>query len=442
MDALSLGPITTRVRDALDQIAAEGVIVRVWRGDYTLWADNPSEITDPGRLGWLDVVDSMRPEVEGLQRFAEDVAAEGYTRAVLCGMGGSSLAPEVFQRMLGGKEGMLRLEVLDSTHPDTVLPLARELDRQRTLFLISSKSGTTVETRSHLEFFWGLVPEGRHFVAVTDEGTPLHRIGLERGFRRVFVNRSDIGGRYSALSHFGLVPAALLGGDPGALLESAGAMAAACRNADPRENPGAFLGAVLGEAALAGRDKLTLISPEDTASFGDWVEQLIAESTGKNGKGIVPIIGEPPGPPEAYGKDRLFVAMGSLDAIKPLQAAGQPVVTLPRVSPQNLGAEMFRWEFATAIAAQRLGIHPFDQPDVQAAKDATARILEDGAREPPETAAIEALLADAKPGEYLAVLAFLPRTDAVESSLQALRQRLARRYRLPVTLGFGPRYQH
>jgi len=442
LDAAALGPLTHRVRDGLDEITAQDVVARVWRGDYTLWSDDPAEITQPSRLGWLDVASSMERELEGLRRFADEVTAQGYTRAVLCGMGGSSLAAEVFQRMLGRRPGAVRLDVLDSTHPDVVLPLVRGLEPGRTLFLISSKSGTTVETRSHLDYLWDSSPEGRHYVAITDEGTPLHRAGLERGFRRVFVNRPDIGGRYSALSYFGLVPGALIGADLRALLDSARKMAAACRDGDARENPGAFLGAVLGEAALAGRDKLTLFLPDDMAPFGDWVEQLIAESTGKQGKGILPIVGEPPGPPDAYGEDRLFVAFGFRDEVRALQAAGQPVVTLPLASPDGLGAEMFRWEFATAVAAQRLRINPFDQPDVQAAKDATARILEAGAAGPPETAGIEALLADAKPGEYVALLAFLPRTEEVEASLQALRQRLARRCRLPVTVGFGPRYQH
>jgi len=439
---LQLGALTARVDAALNDLARDGVIGRLWAGDYTLWSDDPTEITEPNRLGWLEVAESMRAEVDGLNRFAAEVAAEGYRHAVLFGMGGSSLAPEVMQRTFGTKPGMLQLEVLDSTHPDAVLDLQRRLDLDRTLFIISSKSGSTLETLSQFEYFWDLTPRGKHFVAVTDEGSILQKLGAERGFRRVFINRPDIGGRYSALSFFGLVPGALIGADLDEMLSQARAMADACRDEDPRANPGALLGAAMGEAALAGRDKLTLLLPNELSSLGDWVEQLLAESTGKAGKGIVPIVGEPAGPPSSYGDDRLFVAIGEHSDLAGLEAAEQPVVRLPFAGKRQLGAEFFRWEFATAVAGQRLGINPFDQPNVQSAKDATSRILEAGTTEPEETPSLNQMLTTVGAGDYIAVLAYLPRTHAIETPLQALRLDLRDRHLVATTLGFGPRYLH
>ena len=423
-------------------MARDGVVGRLWAGDHTLWSDDPTEITQPNRLGWLDVAETMRGEVDALRRFAAEVAGEGYRRAVLFGMGGSSLAPEVMQRTFDSPPGRLQLEVMDSTHPDAVIELERRLDFERTLFIVSSKSGSTIETVSQFEYFWRLVPDGRHFVAITDEGSSLQRLGAERGFRRVFINRPDIGGRYSALSFFGLVPGALIGTDIDGMLAQASAVADACRGDDPRSNPGALLGAVIGEAALAGHDKLTLLLPNELASFGDWVEQLLAESTGKQGKGIVPIVGEPAGPPSSYGADRLFVAIGEHTDLPGLEAAGQPLLRLPFAGKQQLGAEFLRWEFATAVAGHRLAINPFDQPNVQSAKDATSRILETAATQPAQTPPLNQVLSTVRPGDYIAVLAYLPRTSAVETPLQALRLDLRERHLVATSLGFGPRYLH
>lgn len=439
---LNLGSVTSRVDAALNALAREDAIGRIWAGDYTLWSDDPTEITQPNRLGWLEVAESMRQEAEGLRKFASEVAAEGYQRAVLFGMGGSSLAPEVMQRTFGTRRGMLQLEVLDSTHPDAIVDLQRRLDLERSLFIVSSKSGSTIETLSQFEHFWSLAPEGKHFVAVTDEGSILQKLAAERGFRRVFINRPDIGGRYSALSFFGLVPGALIGADIDEMLTQARAAADACRDEDARANPGALLGAAMGEAALAGRDKLTLLLPNELSSFGDWVEQLLAESTGKLGKGIVPIVGEPAAPPASYGNDRLFVAIGEHSDLPGLESAGHPVVRLPFEGKQQLGAEFFRWEFATAVAGQRLGINPFDQPNVQSAKDATSRILEASITEPAQTPSLNQVLATVRPGDYIALLAYLPRTQAIERPLQALRLDLRDRHLVATTLGFGPRYLH
>jgi glucose-6-phosphate isomerase len=436
------GPLSERLRQALEEIADEAVIERIWQRDHTVWSDDPAEITEPGRLGWLDVVEAIRNETGELRRFAIDVAGDGYRRAVLFGMGGSSLAPEVLQRTLGTRPGLLELEVLDSTHPDAVLDVAHRLDLARTLFVVSSKSGATIETLSHFEYFWSLIPDGRHFVAITDEGSALHRLGEEHGFRRVFLNPPEIGGRYSALSYFGLVPAALIGANLDELLSSAETMMAACRIKDPSQNPGAVLGALMGEAAVAGRDKLTLFLPHETASFGDWAEQLLAESTGKEGKGIVPVVGEPAGPVQTYGADRVFAAIGEHSDVAGLVGARHPVVKLPQSGKKGLGAEFFRWEFATAVVGNRLRINPFDQPNVQSAKDATSRILEGGITTPEATPDVADVLSQLKPDDYIAVLAYLPRTPAIEADVQALRLELRDRHVVASTLGFGPRYLH
>jgi glucose-6-phosphate isomerase len=438
----ALGPIAVQVQTALAEIAHKEVIQRLWRNDYTLWSDDAAEITRPNRLGWLNVVDSIGNQLTDLRQFAAEVAGEGYRTAVLLGMGGSSLAPEVLQSTFGTQEGMLSLRVLDTTHPESVSDLTGRLDLARTLFIVASKSGSTVETMSQFDYFWSLVPDGRNFVAITDEGTSLQSLGTEREFRRVFINRPDIGGRYSALSLFGMLPAALIGADLEGLLERARSMASACRALDAAHNPGAFLGAVLGEAALAGRDKLTLLLPQAIAGFGDWAEQLLAESTGKLGRGILPVVGEAALPPDGYGSDRVFVGVGEDERLKALERAGQPVVSLPYDGPAQLGAEFFRWEFATAIAGQRLHINPFDQPDVQTAKDATSRILEQGAKTEPVQQTGEELLKDVRSGDYIAILAFLPRDPDTQAALQQLRSELGSRYGVVTTFGFGPRYLH
>ncbi len=435
-------PLTDRIQQAMDELAHDGVISRIWSGDYKLWSDDPTEITEPNRLGWLDVAATMRDEVAELRRFAQEVASAGYRRAVLFGMGGSSLAPEVMQRTFGTSPGMLQLEILDSTHPDAVLELQQRLDLDHTLFIVSSKSGLTIETLSQFEYFWNLTPHGEHFIAITDPDSLLQTLGEERGFRRVFVNRPDIGGRYSALSFFGLVPGALIGADIDEMLSQAIAMAGACRAETPDGNPGAQLGAAIGEASLAGRDKLTLWLPAEMASFGDWVEQLLAESTGKLGNGIVPIVGEPAAPSAEYGGDRIFVVLGQHPAAAQLEAAGHPVIRLDYAGKQQLGGEFFRWEFATAVAGQRLGINAFDQPNVQSAKDATSHILEAGITEAARTPPLEDVLAKVRPGDYIALLAYLPRNDATEVELKALRRQLQARFNVATTLGFGPRYLH
>ena len=414
---------------------------RIWRKDHTVWASDPTEITD--RLGWLTVADAMRPRVAELRAFAEGCAADGLTTAVLAGMGGSSLAPEVFRACLGVSEGMLDLVVLDTTNPDQIAAVDRGLDPDRTLVVVSSKSGTTIETDSHLRFFWSRTPDPRRFVAITDPGTPLEALARERGFRGVFANPRDIGGRYSALSYFGLVPAALVGAPLERLLDGAVDMAGACR-AQGAANPGLALGVAIGEAARAGRDKLTFALPTAVAPLGAWLEQLVAESTGKHGTGVVPVADEPLGPPDVYGADRIFVAVGDAggDALVALEDAGHPVVRLPNAGADDLGREMFRWEFATAVTGAVLGINPFDQPDVQSAKDATARALEDRSAAVPDAGDPATVLRDVAAPAYVAIQAYVPRDGAHVRRLQAARARIRDTRRVATTVGFGPRFLH
>ncbi len=436
LDVLS-GPVGRRLASLREQSAVR----RVWERDHTLWKPLPAEIKD--RLGWLTVVDQMVAEAPLLQNLARSVADEGFRTAVLLGMGGSSLAAEVLATTFGAADGMLELKVLDSTDPAAILELERQIDVKHTLVVVASKSGTTIETLSHLAYFWSKTTDGRNYIAITDPATPLATLGLERGFRHVFLNPPDIGGRYSALSYFGLVPGALIGARIDELLDRAHEMLHACHHClPPEENPGAWLGAVMAEAAIAGRDKLTLILPPEIAALGYWIEQLIAESTGKEGKGIVPVEGEALGSPGVYGNDRLFVAFGEHDGLSGLEAAGQPVVRLAHRDRQQLGAEFFRWEFATAIAGHALAINPFDQPNVQEAKDATDRVLREGTASLPPTPGLSSLLEQVRPGDYIAIQAYLPRNAETDEQLQAARIRLRERLRVATTVGYGPRYLH
>jgi transaldolase / glucose-6-phosphate isomerase len=436
-----LGPLAKPVGDRIEAIERDRVVERIWRKDHTVWKDDPTEITD--RLGWLTVVDQMHERYQELEAFAKQAAADGLETAVLLGMGGSSLAPEVLTSTFGAAEGSLELIVLDTTHPATIARITDALELERTLFVVASKSGTTTETLSHLAHFWELAPDGKRFVVITDPGTPLAETARERRFRAVFENPPDIGGRYSALSYFGLVPAALIGAPLHALLDQAEEMECASdRTVRAPQNPGVQLGAIMGEGALAGRDKLTVVLPPEIASFGSWVEQLIAESTGKQGKGIVPVVGEPLAEPGAYGDDRVFVVVGEHGGVDALEAAGHPIVPLDLKDREQLGGEFFRWELATAIAGHVLGINAFDQPNVQSAKDATKEILGAGAVERAGFDDLGAMLDLVTPGDYLAIQAYIDRTSETEDRLQAARVALRDRFRVATTLGFGPRFLH
>jgi transaldolase/glucose-6-phosphate isomerase len=437
----SLGSLEQPVRRRLEALASADLAGRIWRRDHAVWKPDPAEISN--RLGWLSLPALMGDRLSDLQAFAKQAAADGFTTAVLLGMGGSSLAPEVLRRTFGVASGAIDLQVLDSTHPATIAAVERSLDLAHTLFVVASKSGETLETRSHFAYFFAKVANGNQFVAITDPGTPLEGLAKAHDFRATFLNPDDIGGRYSALSLFGLVPAALIGADLHGLLDSAEEMAHACDACvPPGENPGAWLGAVMGEAALAGRDKCTLAIAPGFESFGDWVEQLIAESTGKEGKGIVPITGEDLTGPGAYGADRLFVALGDHPHLDALAQAGHPVVRLPARQSADLGAEFFRAEFATAVAGSILGINPFDQPNVAEAKHATAEILASGSVDQPPLDDLGTLLGQVEPGDYIAIQAYLDRTGSTEDTLHRARLRLRDRYKVATTVGFGPRFLH
>jgi transaldolase/glucose-6-phosphate isomerase len=438
----SLGSIQQGVTARLTAMAEGDVLKRIWRKDFTVWKPDPTEISN--RLGWLTVADMMHERVAELETFAKQASADGLAHAVLLGMGGSSLAPEVFSRTFGRPDGFLELTVLDTTHPVTVQRVTDGLDLEHTLFVVASKSGTTTETLSHFAHFWSLRPSGSQFVAITDPGTPLEQLAAEHGFRATFRNPDDIGGRYSALSYFGLVPAALAGVDLHGLLDRAEEME--CANdgcVATSDAPSALLGAVMGEGALAGRDKLTLFLAPEIASFGNWVEQLIAESTGKEGRGIVPIVGEDIGAPEVYGDDRVFVAIGEVDGLDALAEAGHPVVRIRYDGPIQIGGEFFRWELATAMTGHILGINAFDQPNVAEAKAATKEILGSGpGDDAPGFDDLAALLAEAKPGDYVAIMAYLDRTDVTEETLHRARMAIRDRLHVATTLGFGPRFLH
>jgi len=436
-----LDPIADEVAAVLADLSARDAVRRLWTRDHTLWQDEPNEVGD--RLGWLLQPEAMEDEVERLRDFTRGARADGLTHALVVGMGGSSLFPLVIARTVDGAREALELHVLDSDDPVAIRRVEQALPLERTLVIASSKSGTTAETRSLLEYFWHRHPVAAHFAVISDPGTPLAELGRERGFRAVFEARADIGGRYAALSHFGLVPAALAGTDVAELLHRAGRMAAACADCVPAaDNPGLQLAATLAGAARAGRDKLTLVIDERYASFGLWIEQLIAESTGKRGIGIVPVVGEALGPPTVYGDDRIFVGIGVDSArIDALAEAGHPVVTLPLDEPADLGAEVLRWEIGTALAGAALGINPFDQPDVEAAKDAARRSLEAGVEPVGATSAHE-LLEQLGAGDYLAIQAYTDPDGPLVEELERIRRGLRDRYRVATTLGVGPRYLH
>jgi transaldolase/glucose-6-phosphate isomerase len=444
------GPIAERVELA----QRENVARRVWSKDESLWGGpGVPEIAD--RLGWLNVSDQLLEQASDLRAFAEEVRADGFTDAVLLGMGGSSLGPEVIRRSFGELDGGLRLHVLDTTDGEAVVGLERSLDLAKTFFVVSSKSGGTIETLSHMNWFYAKTGgNGAQFAAVTDPGSPLIAEAERNGFRRVFRNDPNIGGRYSVLSHFGMVPAALMGVDLEALLGSAQEAEAVCNSFDtPAHNPGLWLGVALGELANQGRDKLTFVVSPRISSFGLWVEQLIAESTGKQGKGILPVAGEPLGEPEGYGDDRVFVYLRDAEQpdeeidgkVEAIRSAGQPVITVTTDGPEGLGRIFFIAEFAVAIAGWVLGINPFDQPNVQEAKDNTAKVLED--TDPPVLEAatddeLRALLAQAAPPKYVAIMGYVEPSEEFDAAIDELRTAIRDATKATTTFGYGPRFLH
>jgi len=465
---LQLGPYQKRVQRRLKEWRKLQLAARVWQKDHALWSGEPQpELSD--RLGWLELPERMAGEVAGLRAFADQVKADGIKHVVLLGMGGSSLAPEVFQQTFGNAPGYPELQVLDSTHPAAVKAAEARIDPARTLFVVSSKSGTTTETNSFFYYFWHKLKQikddpGVHFIAITDPGTPLETLARERNFRAVFNAPEDVGGRYSALTVFGLMPAALIGADIGAVVDRARRMSEACGPATPEDNhPGVVLGAALAELAAAKRDKVTFLCSPSLAAFPAWLEQLIAESTGKDRKGIVPVANEPVAAPEKYSADRVFVYLRFegdenhvLDRqVAALQANGHPVARIELQDKSDLGQEFFRWEFAVAAAGAAMGINPFNQPDVQLAKDLAKKAMSENgggaARVKGEVAAAdgEALrhgvaswLEKKKARDYVSVQAYLDPSPEHALKLQALCAALQERLGAATTLGFGPRFLH
>jgi transaldolase/glucose-6-phosphate isomerase len=466
---LRLGPYQSRVDERLAAWKAIGFGLKLWNKDTKLWAHDPApEIS--GRLGWLDLPVLMQDQAEDILAFAEEVKSERFSHAVVLGMGGSSLAPDVFQKTFGSRPGYPKLLVLDSTHPASVLAVEKSIDLAHTLFIVSSKSGTTVEPLSFFRYFWAKASKasdspGRHFAAITDPGTPLVDLARERKFRRVFLAAPDVGGRFSALTPFGLVPAALTGMDIKVLLERA-RIAAESNGPDAVDDAaeGLRLGAALGELGKE-RDKLVLLTSPSLQSFPDWLEQLIAESLGKGGKGILPIAEEPLISIEMYGPDRVFAALlldadhdrGLVSHLASLEEAGQPVIKIDVRDTWDLGREMFLWELAVAAAGAALGVQPFDQPDVELAKDLARQAMAASGADheaapsdqdamdvdsPGLGPAVAGWLAQAKPGDYIALQAYLHTQETTTRGLQDIRRAALKKTKLATTLGYGPRFLH
>jgi glucose-6-phosphate isomerase len=474
----ALGDAADAYAAALERARTEEWATRLFDHDVALWSGVP-EVGEAiaERLGWLDAPVEFADRIAGLEGFGDGMVEAGFTTVVVAGMGGSSLAPDVLRRTFGTTEGYLELRVLDSTDPGAVGAVFDDLDPLRTLVIIASKSGTTTEPNAFLEYFWDLAHKaldkvGHHvyekpgglIMAITDPGRSLEAIPHHDQFREIFLNPPDIGGRYSALTYVGLVPASLIGLDLDALLASAIAMLGACREPDAARNPGVSLGIAMGTLARAGRDKLTLLADDEIASFGAWAEQLIAESTGKHGLGIVPVDLEPLGEPTAYGDDRVFVRLsvadgtdGGRDALADaLEAAGHPVIRIELADPIDLGGEFVRWEVATAIAGAVLGIDPFDQPNVEEAKQLTRDVLAKAGRgrpihsdqaplttaEPALDDALAAHLDRRAANAYLALQAFIAPTPARDEAMARIRGLLRDRTRNATTAGYGPRFLH
>jgi len=472
--------------DLLNRLKNERIIERIWKGDHTVWKNDPAEISN--RLGWLESHEEMAGAVAEIESFATEVRTRGYTDALLLGMGGSSLAPEVFRKIFGVRQGFLNLEVLDSTDPGAILEKERKLDLKKTLFIVSTKSGSTIETISLMKYFYNRVEQaagceraGDNFIAITDPGSSLEKTARDLGFRRVFFNNPAIGGRYSALSFFGLVPAALCGLDLKRLLESSSSVAAEAKAFDPHreiKNTSALLGAALGALGISGKDKITFLFADKIKPFAAWIEQLIAESTGKEGTGLLPVLDLPEIPPESCAGDRAFIYYCPEEndlkdkKVESLIEAGQPVIKIPLHDLYDLGGEFFRWMMATAVACWALKVNPFDQPDVEAAKVMASKMVGTYRQKGtfPElkpnletedikvysgfpvknlARAWDIFLDQAGPdeasnggGSYLAIQAFIKPDPETDRALRELRNALEARTKMAVTTGYGPRYLH
>lgn len=465
----TLGSHAAPVEAAVHELRSQQIMKRIWRHDYTVWRSTPTEIVN--RLGWLHSSEAMIGQVNAIQSLVTDVWEAGYRQVVLFGMGGSSMAAEVFEKSFGplADHGRPRLPltIIDTTDPDAMRERTQDLDLAATLVIVATKSGNTVETLSGFKYLHariaaavGADAAGQHFIAITDPGSSLAALATTHRFRRTFLNDPNIGGRYAALSYFGLVPAALAGVDISRLLHQSLTVSCNSESANcPAEgdNLAARLGVTIGELAKAGRDKLTFVISPPIASFGDWVEQLIAESTGKEGHGIVPVVGEQLGAPTVYGKDRVFVHLALRDdhadvaALDQLRDAGHPVITIRVNDAYDLGGQFFLWEMATAVAASRMQIHPFDQPDVEAAKTLARTMvsayfltgsLPSGTTAQPSAVALDQFLSKAGPGSYIAIQAYINPTAESDQVLDRLRLHIRNATGCATTLGYGPRYLH
>ncbi len=480
--------LAAKVKAAIADWRANDKVRRLWARDALLWTNTD----ESGWLGWLDVAGDQLAHIGNLKSIAEDVRAAGFTHAVLLGMGGSSLCPEVMKMTFPRVTGFPELFVLDSTDPAQVKAVENKIDLKKTLFIVSSKSGSTLEPNIFKQYFFGRARQalgpakpGMHFIAITDPSSKLQQVAETEGFRRIFFGVPAIGGRYSALSDFGMVPAAVMGVDTARFLDSTQVMVRACAvSVAAEDNPGVVLGAIIGVLANNGRDKLTIVASPAIHDLGAWLEQLLAESTGKIGKGVIPVDRERLAAPGAYGDDRLFAYLrfekdadpNQDAAIDALERAGQPVVRIPVADIYDIGREFFRWEMATAVAGSIIGINPFNQPDVEASKEETRKLTAEYEKTgalAPETAVIEAdgmkLFSDPrnaaelakaagsdrsiagylrahlnriKAGDYFATLAYVEMNDAHEAELQALRHAVRDRKRVATCLGFGPRFLH
>ena len=479
--------LTTAVEAALDDWDEQRKVARLWARDASLWTGKDEDKW----LGWLSIIDEQRKTIRRFHNFAAEVKDAGLAHILLLGMGGSSLCPEVLRKSFGQVSGFPKLHVLDSTDPQQIKTFENKIDIAKTLFFVSSKSGTTLEPNIFKQYFFERTKEavgtdkaGNHFIAITDPGSKLREEAERDGFRKIFLGVPTIGGRYSALSDFGMAPAAAMGLDVSSFLDRAHTMMMACAiNAVARENPGVILGAVLGTAHNHGRDKITIVASPGIYDLGAWLEQLIAESTGKNGRGIIPVDRERLGPADVYGDDRMFAYLRLTNApdshqdaaAEALAQSGQPLITIVMDDVYGLGEELFRWEFATAVAGSIIGINPFDQPDVEASKVETRKLTEEFERTgslPDETPFFEGdgvkLFADEpntadlkvaatetsirgylkahldrlRPDDYFALLAYVEMNDEHEQLLQTTRYAVRDRKRVATCLGFGPRFLH
>lgn len=480
-----IGDYESSIINALEKLKKERIVPRIWKHDHSVWKPEPTEIIN--RLGWLHSSDVMMDAIDEISSFTDEIKHEGFRHALLLGMGGSSLAPKVFRHIFGVKPGYLDLAVLDSTTPGTVLNFARNLDPEKTLYIASTKSGETVEALSFTKYFYnqvlnrvGVKKVGKHFIAITDPGSGLESLAKELKFRHLFLNDPNIGGRFSALSYFGLVPAGLIGVDLKLLLDRAQTKLERSGTANTSldaDFSAHLLGTIIGELAQKGRDKLTFIMSPSIALFGDWVEQLVAESTGKEGKGILPVVAEAKLSPDDYGDDRLFIYLkikgddSYNKQVKTLIESGFPIVQIDWDDKYDLGKEFFRWEMATAIAGYFLKINPFDQPNVEAAKSQARKIVvvyQEQGRLPESRPSLETngvmiftndnvnglenalgkFLAKAnsghneEPRSYVAIQAFIQPKKETDAALQELRIRIEKKYKLATTIGYGPRFQH